>query len=85
MARRNICDVIGACCAIAPELTEPLNAIYQRAWFIAPEAQPSQLWSAAQAILAEWSRSGVPVETVDRVGRLWAGIDPLPSGDGGRS
>lgn len=29
--RRNICDVIGACCAIAPELTEPLNAIYQRA------------------------------------------------------
>lgn len=76
--RRNLCHVIDAICAIVPELKERLTPVYQRAVWIAPEAQPSGLWTTAHNILADWSNEGIPLATIDRVGRLWAGLDPLP-------
>lgn len=79
LERRNIVDVIDACCELAPELKPLLAEIRDRAWYIAPEIQSPGLWRAAHNILADWSKSGVPLETIDRVGRLWAAIDPLPS------
>lgn len=74
---RDITKVIDAMAAIAPELRDRLRSIRNTAGFTAPELMVMR-WNEAHCVLAAWSKSGVPIETVDRVGRIWSGQDPLP-------
>lgn len=77
---RDLCRVINAVVAIAPELRPKFVPIYERVFFVAPELQQPYYRQAAE-VLAEWWGGYTPEtvpEVVRRVGRLWSAVDELP-------